>query len=121
MRFIGLTASSDDAICRWREMTGAEYDFCITDGTTLKTIIRSNPGLVLLKEGRVVGKWSHNDLPDPQSEEFKSLLADGFAEGTAQTAKKLFKVTLWFFIPLLLLTLADRLWAWTKWVRKSKE
>ena len=111
MRFIGLTASSDDAISRWREMTGAEYDFCITDGTTLKTIIRSNPGLVLLKEGRVVGKWSHNDLPDPQSAEFKSLLADGSAEGTAQTAKKLLKVTLWFFIPLLLLTLADRLWA----------
>ncbi len=121
MRFIGLTASSDDAISRWREMTGAEYDFCITDGTTLKTIIRSNPGLVLLKEGRVVGKWSHNDLPDPQSEEFKSLLADGFAEGTAQTAKKLLKVTLWFFIPLLLLTLADRLWAWTRWVRKKEK
>ena len=121
MRFIGLTASSDDAISRWREMTGAEYDFCITDGTTLKTIIRSNPGLVLLKEGRVVGKWSHNDLPDPQSEEFKSLLADGSAEGTAQTAKKLLKVTLWFFIPLLLLTLADRLWAWTRWVRKKEK
>ena len=121
MRFIGLTASSDDAISRWREMTGAEYDFCITDGTTLKTIIRSNPGLVLLKEGRVVGKWSHNDLPDPQSEEFKSLLADGSAEGTVQTAKKLLKVTLWFFIPLLLLTLADRLWAWTRWVRKKEK
>jgi triosephosphate isomerase len=121
MRFIGLTASSDDAISRWREMTGAEYDFCITDGTTLKTIIRSNPGLVLIKEGRVVGKWSHNDLPDPMSDDFKSLIANGSAEGTAQTAKKLLKVTLWFVIPLLLLTLADRLWAWTRWVRKKEK
>ena len=110
MRFIGLTASGDKAISRWREMTGAEYDFCITDGTTLKTVIRSNPGLVLLKKGRVIGKWSHNDLPDPMSKDFKSVLAENEKQGSVQTATKLLKVVLWFFLPLLLLTLADHLW-----------
>ena len=121
MRFIGLTASGDKAISRWREMTGAEYDFCITDGTTLKTVIRSNPGLVLLKKGCVIGKWSHNDLPDPMSKDFKSVLAENEKQGSVQTATKLLKVVLWFFLPLLLLTLADHLWAWTRWVRKGEK
>lgn len=58
-----LTASGSKAIQRWIDMTGAEYPFCTTDATTLKTIIRSNPGLLLLKNGVVKGKWSHNRLP----------------------------------------------------------
>ena len=61
--FYCLTASGRKGIDHWREITGAEYPFCHTDETTLKTIIRSNPGLMLLKGGTVMGKWSHNDLP----------------------------------------------------------
>ena len=52
-------------------MTGAEYPFCNVDETTLKTMIRSNPGLMLLKNGKVMGKWSHNALP--RIEELKEL------------------------------------------------
>lgn len=62
--FICLTSSGEADINRWRDITGAEYQFCHTDGTTLKTIIRSNPGLVLIRRGTVLGKWSHNRLPD---------------------------------------------------------
>ena len=62
--FYCLTASIGEGIEHWIDITGAEYPFCNTDETTLKTIIRSNPGLVMLKDGVVVGKWSHNDLPD---------------------------------------------------------
>lgn len=61
--FYGLTASTDEGIQHWRDITGAEYPFYLTDETTLKTVIRSNPGLLLLKDGVVIGKWSHNDLP----------------------------------------------------------
>ena len=121
MNFIGLTASSDEAISRWRDITGAEYDFGITDGTTLKTMIRSNPGLFLLKEGRVIGKWSHNDLPDPASQEFKALIKNGIDNGNFDTAKKVVKVVIWFVIPLFLLTLADRLWAWSSIVRNTRK
>ena len=62
-RFYCLTSSGEKAIGHWRNITGAEYPFCFTDGTTLKTIVRSNPGLLLLKDGRIIGKWSHNFLP----------------------------------------------------------
>ena len=64
--FYCLTASIGEGIERWIDTTGAEYPFCNTDETTLKTIIRSNPGLVMLKDGTVVGKWSRNSLPDKE-------------------------------------------------------
>ena len=61
--FLCLTASTNEDIERWRDLTGAEYTFCNADETTLKTMIRSNPGLILLKDGTIIGKWSHNALP----------------------------------------------------------
>jgi hypothetical protein len=38
--------------------------FCSVDETTLKTMIRANPGYLLLKEGTIIGKWSQTNLPD---------------------------------------------------------
>ena len=38
--------------------------FGATDDITLKTIVRSNPGLVLLQQGTVVAKWHSNTLPE---------------------------------------------------------
>jgi len=62
-----LTASGDKAIRRWIDLTGAEYPFCRTDETTLRTVIRSNPGLLLLQDGVITGKWSHHRLPAPET------------------------------------------------------
>ena len=61
--FYCLTSSGDDSIAEWIDKTGAEYRFCMTDATTLKTMVRSNPGIILLKDGRVMGKWGRNNLP----------------------------------------------------------
>ncbi len=63
-KFYCLTASPDEDVVGWTNATGAEYPFCTTDETTLKTMIRANPGLVLLKSGTVVGKWNSGDIPD---------------------------------------------------------
>lgn len=118
--FYCLTSSGSDAIQRWCDLTGAEYPFCHTDGVTLKTIIRSNPGLLLLHDGKVVRKWSHNYLPDA------SMLTDRLEKleigsmPTDSVARKLFRIFIWFALPLLVLTFADRLWAWTRWVRRRK-
>lgn len=118
--FFCLTASSDKSVRRWRIMTGAEYDFCTTDGTTLKTIVRSNPGLVLIKGGTVIRKWSHNRLPEEQelSGPLDRIELGHVPERTA--AVQTLIVVAWFALPLLLLALADRMWAWTKWVRKKR-
>ena len=120
--FYCLTASTDEAINRWIELTGAEYPFCTTDETTLKTVIRSNPGLVLLKAGTIIGKWSHNDLPHIDaalSTEPLEQLPIGHQPADS-TPRKIATILLWFVLPLALLTLADRTWAWTKWFRRKR-
>ena len=61
--FLGLTSSTYEAVEEFRHDVQAIYDYHITDETTLKTIIRSNPGLMLLKEGVIINKWHYNDFP----------------------------------------------------------
>lgn len=62
-KFYCLTASQSKMIKFWKEYMGAEYQFCLTDETTLKTIVRSNPGMMLLKNGIIINKWHHKQLP----------------------------------------------------------
>ena len=119
--FYCVTASTDSDINRWRDLTGAEYPFCTADETTLKTIIRSNPGLLLLKDATIIGKWSHNQLPDPDElTASPDKLPIGQQPDDGVTGK-LIKVLLTFLLPLTLLTIADRLWAWSKWVRNKEK
>ncbi|WP_443865904.1 BT_3928 family protein [Leyella stercorea] len=118
--FYCVTASANDEIERWRDLTGAEYHFCNADETTLKTMIRSNPGLMLLKDGTIIDKWSHNALP--QTDDLTAPLQQ-LTIGKAQndsTTERLLIVLLTFFLPLSALTLADRLWAWSKWIRNKQ-
>ncbi len=118
--FYCLTSSGEKGINRWRELTGAEYTFCHTDGTTLKTIIRSNPGLLLLHDGKIVRKWSHNFLPDTSAMKEKLDKLDIGQTPTNKVPHKVVRILLWFVLPIFILTFADRMWAWTKWVRRKK-
>ena len=97
------------------------YPFCQTDDIVLKTIIRSNPGLLLLKDGVVIRKWSHNRLPDEYqlSGKLEKLEIGRMPEDS--TASKILAIILWYVLPLLLLTIADRLWAWTRWLKRVKK
>jgi len=62
--FYGITASSEDEIEEWKKNTGADYPFLTADDVQLKTMIRSNPGLIIIKNGTILAKWHHNDIPD---------------------------------------------------------
>ena len=119
-RFICLTASAEKDIAKWQDITGAEYPFYSTDATTLKTMIRSNPGLMLLHNGTIIRKWSHNELPSTEllnkpleRSELGKMPSDG-------TTSKIIKTILWFLLPLIILAIADRLWAWTNWIKEKE-
>jgi uncharacterized membrane protein YphA (DoxX/SURF4 family) len=58
--FYGIT--SDDAT-EFISKNNVPFNFYSADETPLKTIIRSNPGLLLLKNGVVVNKWHRKHLP----------------------------------------------------------
>lgn len=62
IEFIGATASNDK-VEDFRHRYQASFPFYINDPTSLKTIIRSNPGLVLIKDTVVVDMWHYNDFP----------------------------------------------------------
>lgn len=63
MEFYCLTASDKIIQNRWTDYTGAEYMFYNSDERTLKTMARSNPGLIMLKDGKIVKKWSSWNFP----------------------------------------------------------
>ena len=119
--FYCLTASTKKDIDHWADITGAEYPFCFTDETALKTIIRSNPGLLLLKDGTIIRKWSHNDLPSSSSLNAPlSKLSIGAMPSTS-LGETIMKVVLLFIVPLILLVFADRTWAWTRYLRRKRK
>jgi hypothetical protein len=58
-----LTASSEEEIDNFRHENQLGVPFYFCDATVLKTIIRSNPGICLWRDGVVLGNWHHNDTP----------------------------------------------------------
>lgn len=102
IRFFGVTVSTEEEINRWIDYTGAEYSFLEADDVLLKTMIRSNPGLILLKGGTVWAKWHFRDIPE--MEEVKAVMDDyrqrehAIAKDDSWVATNL----LTFSVPLLL-------------------
>lgn len=48
------------------EKYNSEVQFCTADDTMLKSMVRSNPGYVLLKDGTILGKWSWANVPNKE-------------------------------------------------------
>ena len=106
---IGLTASGTETIRQWTENAGADLRFLFCDEIPLQTIVRSNPGLVLLKNGVIVNKWSHANIPS--DEELSGPLETISVGQTPEhdPMKTPWAVALMFGLHLLLLVLIDRL------------
>lgn len=58
-----LTSGNSDEIVKFLSEHQLNAPYYYVDATVLKTISRSNPGLWLLKDGTVKGKWHYNDTP----------------------------------------------------------
>ncbi len=61
--FYILSANSQDKTEAFKKKHGLPADAFKLDATVCKTAMRSNPGLMLIKGGTVIGKWSYNDYP----------------------------------------------------------
>jgi uncharacterized membrane protein YphA (DoxX/SURF4 family) len=60
--FYGLTSSVPEEHEVFKEKVRASYPIYMMDETVLKTMIRSNPGLILIKKGTILGKWHYKHL-----------------------------------------------------------
>ena len=99
--FYCLTSSPEEEIMKWQDKTGAEYPFCQSDDIMLKTMIRSNPGLVLLKDGVIINKWSVNNLPDEYVLKGKLETLEIGSVQPGNISHTIGKVIFWFVVPLL--------------------
>ena len=61
--FYGVTSTSNEQIRDFRHEVQAAYPYLNCDGTVLKTMIRSNPGLMLMKGCDVIANWPYHSFP----------------------------------------------------------
>jgi len=106
IRFYACTSSPQNEIENIKNKLGLIFPVYNTDETTLKTIIRSNPGLLLIKEGVIIGKWSWHDFPTGDHLE-SNLLSNRIT--LLNQAVKFWKVAGLFLIFLLLWAIAGRI------------
>lgn len=106
--FYMLTSSGSDAIAQWTDHTGAVYPYLQADEIMLKTMIRANPGLILLKDATVIGKWSKADMP--RDDQLMVAIDENPALQLSSNdlKERQAKAALWMFLPLLLLVIIDK-------------
>jgi uncharacterized membrane protein YphA (DoxX/SURF4 family) len=63
-KVIGMTASGIEDIAKYRKENNLTFDYYFCDGTTLKTIERASPSIVVLHKGTIVDKKHWNDIED---------------------------------------------------------
>ena len=123
--FYCLTGSADPEDWEyWSDHTGAEYKYSLSDEQELKTVVRASPGLLLLKDGVIINKWSNYQLPDEYilTDRLENLEIGQLAE--AETHQKVLNILTYFILPLLAFVLIDRIGSgfvmYRHWKRKSK-
>lgn len=114
--FYCLTASVSDDILIWKNENVVDYNFCRTDERTLTTMIRTNPGLLLMKNGVIINKWA--DVLVPGEEELNApldrLSYGQLADTDQKDNKHLFYISAIFVLPLLVLKGLDLLFFWKR-------
>jgi len=63
LTIVGLSSSDINEATQFAKERGVTLPFYNTDETTLKTIVRSNPGILILEEGTITHKWHYNTVP----------------------------------------------------------
>lgn len=108
-RMVCLTASGREEIREWAANTAAGYDIMNCDAVPLKTMVRSNPGLVLLADGMIVNKWSHSDIPTDSELTAPLENLQGVLERPFDPLRTPWGVGALLLVPLLLVAVIEKL------------
>lgn len=74
MQMVMLVSALPEEVDAFRDANGLDdIDFYFADATAIETMMRSNPGFVLLKEGKVLGKWHYRRVRNIKSMALESL------------------------------------------------
>ncbi len=101
--FYCITSTPSGALSDWSKKHNARFNFTHADERVLKTMIRSNPGLMLIKNGTVINKWDDGGLPAlSENDNFEEKISPRKNFYTTFTV-----IILLFLIPLILIKLTD--------------
>ena len=104
IRFYGLTSSSERDIETYKKRYHVPYEFCTADEIQLKTMIRSNPGVIILREGTILDKWAGKDVPDVKELQDTDLTAYCvYPREQMQRIYLVYSIILLFFVAYLLI------------------
>ena len=106
IRFYGLTSSTERDIEAYKKRNHVPYEFCTADEIQLKTMIRSNPGVIILREGTILDKWAGKDVPDVKELQDTDLTAYCvYSREQMQRIYLVYSIILLFFLAYLLMPL----------------
>lgn len=107
--FICLTSSTQEEIIEMKRIAFPGTIFASTDEKALKTIIRSLPGLVLLKDGTVVNKWSRPVIPGIQNlyGPLDKLEYSKVKDGNEKNMRNIIIIFLMLFVPVIIAGLIE--------------
>ncbi len=110
-KFYCLTSSPRDTILAQENQNITNFDYCLTDERTLKTITRSNPGLILIKNGIIINKWGDKDVPDERAlnKPVDELSVAHPERDNFPNTNDMTKIILLFFVPLVVVKILDAL------------
>ena len=104
IRFYGLTSSSERDIETYKKRYHVPYEFCTAEEIQLKTMIRSNPGVIILREGTILDKWAGKDVPDVKELQDTDLTAYCvYSREQMQRIYLVYSIILLFFVAYLLI------------------
>ena len=104
IRFYGLTSSSERDIETYKKRYHVPYEFCTADEIQLKTMIRSNPGVIILREGTILDKWAGKDVPEVKELQDTNLTAYCvYSREQMQRIYLVYSIILLFFVAYLLI------------------
>ena len=104
IRFYGLTSSSERDIEAYKKRNHVPYEFCTADEIQLKTMIRSNPGVIILREGTILDKWAGIDVPEVKELQDTDLTAYCvYSREQMQRIYLVYSIILLFFVAYLLI------------------
>ncbi len=104
IRFYGLTSSSERDIETYKKRYHVPYEFCTADEIQLKTMIRSNPGVIILREGTILDKWAGKDVPNVKELQDTDLTTYCvYSREQMQRIYLVYSIILLFFVAYLLI------------------
>lgn len=122
--FYAVTASTPAEIDEWLDNTGGEYPFLFMDKTSIVTIARGNPYMLILKDGVIYHKYPISQLPEEAQLDrpFDQVEYHGTQAVYNERARVLFLV-LALVVPIVVLYFTERvaLFALRRFRRKREE